>query len=96
MSQGPERRSRQETRWATLALASLALSAMGGSTDSAPSEVGIRLADLTIASLLGQTIDGVLSQGVVWVFLGVVALAGIPWLVAGMALVASHRRRLRY
>lgn len=58
-----------------------------------PSQNGIQaVASSSSVGPMSQALEGIVSQGISWVFLGVFALVAVPWLIAGLALAASHLR----
>lgn len=78
-------KGKQGIRWARAATLFLAVLALGGFVDVVPSDHG---AQVGIANLTALMLSHILTQGISKVLL-VVALVGLPWMVAGAALTAS-------
>jgi len=79
-------KGKQGFRWARAAALPLAVLALGGFVDVVPSDGG---APAGMANLTALLLSHVLTQGISKVLLAVVALVGLPWMVAGAALAAS-------
>lgn len=66
----------------------LAVVLLGGSADPAWTESAVA-SSLSSGGPLSQALQEILSQGVSWILLAVIALVAIPWSIAAIALAAS-------
>ena len=79
-------KGKQGIRWAHAAALLLAVLALSGFVDVVPADGGAPVGTANLTALL---LAHVLTQGISKVLLVVVALVGLPWMVAGAALTAS-------